>query len=195
MEEKLTETYSKFWKITDIFPVNSVGVVTARDKFATDFEKEALEYRIKKFRNLSIPNDIMRKNFKLKDTTTFNLKKSREKLSLDREWDKHFKKILYRPFDVRHIYYTNIVLERPLYETMRHMMQENLGMITARSNKSSVMNHFFCSEYMTETKCGEHTTQSYLFPLYLYTKGEKKPNLSQRLMEFLEKTYSPKITP
>ena len=195
MEEELTETYSTFWKITDIFPVNSVGVITARDKFATDFEKEALESRIKKFRNLSIPDEIMRKNFKLKDTSTFSLQKSREKLSSDREWDKHFNKILYRPFDVRHIYYTKIVLERPLYKTMRHMMQENLGMITARSNKSSVMNHFFCSEHMTETKCGEHTTQSYLFPLYLYTKRDKKLNLSQRLVELLEKTYSAKITP
>jgi len=195
MEEKLAEAYSKFWKITDIFPVNSVGVVTARDKFATDFEKDALTSRIKMFRNLATPDEMMEKNFKLKDTSTFNLKKSREKLSLDQKWKEYFKKILYRPFDVRHIYYTKIVLERPLYKTMRHMMQENLGMITARSNKSSEMNHFFCSEYMTETKCGEHTTQSYLFPLYLYTKDGKKANINQRLVRLLEETYSSSITP
>lgn len=195
MEEKLAEAYSEFWKITDIFTLNSVGVVTARDRFATDFEKDALASRIKMFRDLSILDETMKKNFKLKDTSTFNLRKSREKLSLDREWKRYFKKILYRPFDIRHIYYTNIVLERPLYETMRHMMQENLGMITARSNKSSEMNHFFCSEYMIETKCGEHTTQSYLFPLYLYTNDGKKANLSQRLVGLLKETYSSSITP
>ena len=31
-EEKGWEEYEKFWQVTDIFPVNSVGVVTARDK-------------------------------------------------------------------------------------------------------------------------------------------------------------------
>jgi len=195
MEEKLAETYSAFWKITDVFPVSSVGVVTARDKFATDFEKEALAARIEMFRNLSMSDDTMKKRFRLKDTSTFSLKKSREKLSLDKDWKQHFKKILYRPFDVRHIYYTNIVLERPLYETMRHMMQETLAMISARSNKSSEMNHFFCSEYMTETKCGESTTQSYLFPLYLYTQDGKGANLNRKLIELLEEIYSSSITP
>ena len=39
-EEKGREIYEKFWKITDIFPVNCVGIVTARDKFVIDFDKD-----------------------------------------------------------------------------------------------------------------------------------------------------------
>jgi hypothetical protein len=51
---------------------------------------------------------------------------------------------------------------------MRHMLSgKNLGLVTARSNRSPDMDHFFCSRLPTETKCGESTIQSYLFPLYL----------------------------
>jgi len=77
----------------------------------------------------------------------------------------------------------------------------NLGLISARSNKSENMNHFFCSKYITETKCGESTTQSCLFPLYLYPTSSSKldvdtnhwkpgrdgrvPNLSKEVVEMV----------
>lgn len=58
---------------------------------------------------------------------------------------------------------------------------ENLGLISARSNKSQDMNHFFCSRLIMETKCGESTTQSCLFPLYLYpAEGEMQFEDSKR---------------
>ena len=196
MKEKLEEIYHRFWKLTDIFPVNSVGIVTARDRFATDFDKNELTSRIKIFRDTSIPDETLRREpFNLKDTDTFSLRKSREALSQDKNWDRYFTQMLYRPFDVRHVYYTNVLLERPLYETMRHMMRENLALISARSNISSEMNHFFCTQYMTETKCGESTTQSYLFPLYLYIEKGRSANLNPRLVVLLDETYGKSITP
>ena len=45
---------------------------------------------------------------------------------------------------------------------------ENYAIITARSNKFPKPNHFFCSRTIVETKCGEASTQSATFPLYLY---------------------------
>ena len=41
-EEKLRPEYEKGWKVTDIFPVNSTGIVTARDEFVIDFEPEPI---------------------------------------------------------------------------------------------------------------------------------------------------------
>ncbi len=38
-DEKLLSSYQRHLKVTDIFPVNSVGVVTSRDKFAIDPDK------------------------------------------------------------------------------------------------------------------------------------------------------------
>jgi hypothetical protein len=47
-----------------------------------------------------------------------------------------------------------------------------IAVITARSNKSNDMNHFFVSKYITELKLGEYTRGSYLYPLYLYEQTQ-----------------------
>ncbi|MGB9720333.1 MAG: type ISP restriction/modification enzyme, partial [bacterium] len=217
-KEKGKRIYEKYWQITDIFPVNSVGIVTARDKFAIDFDKNILERRIEMFRNLSIPDEIVRQTFKLKDTSTFNLKKSREILAHDKNWDKYFKEILYRPFDKRYIYYTNVVIERPLFDTMCHMLQENLGVLVKRQNKRSPFSYVFVSNLIVESCVFESAyANNTICPLYLYHKREKplkhspnyitilfepnddyrvkKPNLSSKLTELLNNEYKKQLPP
>jgi predicted helicase len=63
-------------------------------------------------------------------------------------------------------------------------------LITARSNKSQITDHFFCSRHIVETKCGESTTQSYTCPLYLYPSEmerlmgeERKPNFAPEFLQ------------
>lgn len=76
-------------------------------------------------------------------------------------------KILYRPFDQRYIVYDHEVITRPRLQVMRHMLvEDNLALISARSNKSQYPDHFLCSRFLVEAKCGESTTQSATFPLY-----------------------------
>jgi predicted helicase len=87
------------------------------------------------------------------------------------------------------------------------MVRGNLGIITARSNRSFEMNHFFCSDKVMETKCGESTTQSYLFPLYLYSDIDKKllshaespekrqPNIDPELCRVIYKVYKKEPRP
>ncbi len=206
-DEKLLDSYSKYPKVTDIFPVNSVGVVTSRDDFAINFEEEALKRRIRTFRDKSVPDEIIRQIFGLKDKDNWKLNQVREVVRKDDKWEKAITQILYRPFDVRWIFYHDEVIERSRKEVMRHMMQENLGLISARSNKSTTMDHFFCSPYIMETKCGESTTQSCIFPLYLYPdvnkkdmfshleSDDRKPNLNPELVESLTKAYGKEPTP
>jgi predicted helicase len=105
-EETYQEEYEKYWKITDIFPVNCAGIVTARDKFVIDFDREALKGRIEMFRDLSKTDEFIKRIFKLKDTRGWKFSDARGKLAEDYDWDTHFAKILYRPFDIRAIYYT-----------------------------------------------------------------------------------------
>ncbi len=42
-DERLLKQYEKLLQITDIFPVNSVGIVTSRDKFVIDTDQKALK--------------------------------------------------------------------------------------------------------------------------------------------------------
>ncbi|MGC9125555.1 MAG: N-6 DNA methylase, partial [Caldisericaceae bacterium] len=55
--EDLLEKYSEWQKITDIFPVNGVGMTTARDDFVIDRDKKALENRIQNFKNSKLSDD------------------------------------------------------------------------------------------------------------------------------------------
>ncbi|NQE44492.1 hypothetical protein C5S31_00535, partial [ANME-1 cluster archaeon GoMg2] len=182
--------YEKYWKITDIFPVNSVGVVTARDKFVIDFDREALKRRIEMFRDLSISDEVIEQSFKLKDTSTFKHRQSRERLSKDDEWEKYFSEILYRPFDKRKIYYTNAVVERPLLEVMRHMMHENLGLCVGRAGQvvglEKPWNIVFCSECIEDFNLF-YRGGNVNFPLYLYT-DESKGKLSDEQASKPERT-------
>ncbi len=45
---------------------------------------------------------------------------------------------------------------------------QNLALVSARSEKSGTCSHFYISNKLVETKCGERTTQSAVFPIYLY---------------------------
>ena len=208
-EETGREDYEKYWKVTDIFPVNSVGIVTARDKFVIDFDIEALKRRIEMFRDLSISDEVIKQTFKLKDTSTFKLIKSRERLYKDDEWEKYFTEILYRPFDKRAIYYTNSVVERPLLKVMRHMVTGgNLGLITHKREELDVpYSHFFVTNFISEHGCLSSKTTCYHFPLYLYPHQNKKKllnskdattktqNLNPELIKSLTETYGKELTP
>ena len=83
-------------------------------------------------------------------------------------------------------------INSPRNEVIQHFIKgKNIGLLTARSNKSSIIDHFFVSKYMVETKCAERTTQSATFPLYLYSDdGTKTPNLNSEIVRRINLSLS-----
>ena len=220
-DEGLLKQYEAYHKITDIFPANSVGIVTARDNFVIDFDRDALIRRIRQFRDKKLPDEIIGQTYDLKDKANWKLKDAREAVIQDDEWEKAVTKILYRPFDEQWIFYHDALIERSRKEIMRHMMKENLGLLTCRQQSSAGFYHtFICNTIVESCAVSNKTTEiNYLFPLYLYQQKEKdkpkkrsfgttmmlfepeaeyaakKPNLSpallERLTEEFKKTPSP----
>ena len=174
--------YSNFVSISEIFPVNSVGIVTSRDEFVIDFDKRTLENRIRTFINSNDTDDLIRQGFGLKDSKSWNVSDARAELRKVSDWENYIKKILYRPFDERWIFYHPAVIERSRKEVMYHMLQPNLALITAKRNRLDHVDSFLVSDQLVETKCGESTIQSYTFPLYRYHK-----TLSPRLWDSQDK--------
>lgn len=217
-DEGLLKQYDTYLKITDIFPVNSVGIVTSRDGFVINNDKEALKRRIRMFANEKMPDEIIRQTFNLADTSKFKLKDARETVRKDDRWTEAITKILYRPFDARYIFYHEAVIERSRKEVMRHLMQENLGLITNRQVNSD-FRHALCTDMIINdcTVSLETRERSYLFPLYTYQEKEKpkkrslsnimllfephaeyivkRPNLSPVLIERLAKAFKKEQTP
>lgn len=188
--------YEKYWKITDVFPVNSVGIVTARDSFVIDFDKETLKRRIKTFRDEKISNDYIRQNFELKDKKNWKLEEVRRALKNKENWENSVTQILYRPFDTRWIFYDDLLIERSRKEVMRHMIKENLGLITVRQVAEGVFNHAYVTDTIIESRITlSNKGIAFLFPLYLYSDSKKKPNIPTELFEELKDRYGKEPSP
>lgn len=168
--------YETFWKITDIFLLNSTGVKTHRDYFVYDFDLNALTQRVDNFRNLKISDDEISYNYNLHDTRDWKLSTNRRLLAQNNNWKDYFTKCLYRPFDLRNCYYHINVIELPRKEVMSHMIiSTNLAICTNRQvNKE--FRHVYCTKNIIDNCAlsSETRERTYLFPIYLYTENDQK---------------------
>ena len=156
------------WKITEIMPVNSVGIVTSRDDFVFDFDKTALEGRIKDFLNPRKSDQELR-NY-LRDKDKLDVSKARQEIQ-KASWSNLVVQCLYRPFDTRYLFYHDAVIERSRRDVMRHMLAgENLALITSRLTKGETFKHVQVTRRIVEVICMSPKTSNngFVFPLYLY---------------------------
>lgn len=215
------EHYNDWLKVNEIFPINNVGIVTARDKFAIDFKKEILEARIRQFRDLRFDHEFFTSTYGLKDTSTFKLKEFREELSKTIDWQNDFRVIQYRPFDQRYIYYSDWVVERRVYDGMQHMLRENLCLSVGRQGQvvgeENLWNLAFITDEIVDFNLF-YRGGAMVFPLYLYRCSEQKkkrgiqtmmlfepeqeydqkgrmPNIAPVVFERLEKAYGKRPSP
>jgi len=189
----LRAEYDRGWLVNEIFPLNSVGIVTARDSLTIHWTRQEVMDTVKDFANLD--SESAREKYHLgKDVRDWKVDLAQKDLKSSGLKEELVTPVLYRPFDVRFTYYTGQTrgfICMPPPEVMGHMLAgENLGLISARSNKSQKPDHFFCSQFIMETKCGESTTQSALFPLYIYpkdlfVKGKRSGNINPAFKEDL----------
>ena len=173
-DESLYEKYKKYPKITEIFPLNSVGIVTARDHLTIKWSPHEVWTTVLNFSKLD--TELARSGYQLgPDARDWKVEMAQKDL-LDSGLDKkRIIPILYRPFDVRYTYYTGKSRGfhcMPRHEVMRHMMQENLGIITPKQFKET------SGAFVTQTIAAHKTVSAYdinyLFPLYIYPDTDKK---------------------
>ncbi|HOC22017.1 MAG TPA: N-6 DNA methylase [Anaerolineae bacterium] len=202
----LEADYRRFPGVPELFPVNSVGIVTARDGFVFDFDLEALKRRIRTLRDSDMPDELAAQAYGLRDKPTWTLRATRAALRADAAWEEKFTRCLYRPFDERWLYYHTALIERHRGEVMRHMLAgENLALITSRMTKGETFKHAQVTTHITEVICMSPKTSNngFVFPLYLYPDPEaapatlfaalepagRRPNLHPALLPTLAATY------
>jgi len=211
-EEKLLEAYEKNPKITDIFPLNSVGIVTSRDSFVIDTNKDNLLNRIRLFKNNKYSDDELHTFFQISKKTGWSIREAWNKVKAisDSDLVKFIIPVLYRPFDVQWIFYHDSVIERTRKEVMRHMMQDNLGLVTSRQVIKD-FRHAFVFDRIANFNLIDIAGRfgsGYLFPLYLYPSTDKKdlfshkkkaekrqPNISPKVFMALSEVYKKEQTP
>ncbi len=223
-DESLFKIYKHYPKITEIFPVNGVGMTTARDGFVIDHNKPNLANRIRLFKNSKYSEDDLHKFFQINKKKGWEIRKAWNMLQSipDSELNQYITPLLYRPFDIRSIFYHDSVVWRTVKKIMYHMfVASNLGLILPKRVETRIpWGHTFCTEKIIEHVAVSLKTTDYLFPLYLYSDPNhssdqirststtimmvfeptephrrKKPNLNPLIVESVSKAYGDKPTP
>ncbi len=200
------QEYEACWKITDIMPVNSPGVKTHRDHFVFDFDLPALYQRINDFRDLTISDERIASLYELKSTEGWKLNNHRRNLANESNWESHFTKCLYRPFDFREYYHHSTVVERPRQQVLQHILVgDNLGLVCKRQMAGDIISFFFASEFIVSDGVigADNKGRESFFPLYLYptTQAEKdmgitrKSNIAPEFLAKLEQNIGYMPTP
>jgi len=211
-DEKLLDSYNKYPKVTEVFPVNGVGMTTARDKFVIDMDRSRLLNRIRLFKNSKYSDDQLHTFFQINRKKGWSIRKAWNMLQgiPDSELEDYIHPVLYRPFDIQWIFYHDSVVWRTVKRVMRHMIAgENIGLLVPRQVVSDFQ-HVFCTGRITNFNALDIAGRfgsGCLFPLYLYPNADKKdmfshlesaerkPNLSPKLVEALAEAYGKESTP
>ncbi len=163
------------------------------------------------FRDPKLPDEIIREAFKLKETRAWKLEQRRKRIKRDDNWEEKIVRCLYRPFDVRWIFYHRDAVDRGRQEVMRHILSgENLCLLVPRQLGTLGWSHVLVTKEIAESCVVSNKTreQNYNFPLYLYPdpdkkdlfshleeSKERKPNISKKIFSALSETYKTKPNP
>jgi predicted helicase len=182
----LEAEYQRGWRIPDIFPVHSVGIVTARDALTIHRTPDAVWQTVCEL--VALEPEAARERFRLGERIARKRIQSliddlKSAGVPDESAKARIKRILYRPFDVRYTFYTgkpNGFHERPRPEVMHHLLAgENVALITLRQqSRDAEWRNVGITNTLAESSVISNYTREigYVFPLYRYpdTKGEQE---------------------
>lgn len=189
--------YERGFRMNDIFPLNTTGVVTARDGLVIDMDKEALYQRIKTFCDMEHSDTDVRGMFfgskkdgkyPAGDTRGWSLSTAR-KTNADYDHRAIIKPIDYRPFDTRYIYYDGSMVDWGREKLMQHfLIGNNVGLVVSRQCASdwryAFVTNKICEFNLTGT--AGRFGSGYAFPLYTYHNEygsmTRQPNLDMEIV-------------
>ena len=117
--------------ITELFARHATAPVTARDHFVVAFTREELKERIEAFRDLSIPDDEIRRcyftrtrspRYAAGDTRSWKLSAARKLLAALDDWEAFIQPCQYRPLDWRWVFWHPAMIDWPRHEVTSHFV-------------------------------------------------------------------------
>ncbi|MCX5783916.1 MAG: N-6 DNA methylase [Elusimicrobia bacterium] len=191
--------YETGFKINELFPINTTGVVTARDGFVIDIDKTALLKRIEAFTDNKLSDQEIRNTFFRNkktgkylrgDSRGWKLSEARQKIK-GLKHEEIIKQISYRPFDIQYIYYCSSMVDWGREKIMQHfLLGENVGLAVPRQCVAD-WRHAFITKGITEfnlTGTAGRFGSGNIFPLYIYfqegdIETQRKPNLNDEIIQ------------
>jgi predicted helicase len=177
--------------------------VTARDGLVIDIDKKILNKRIEDFSDVNFSDDEVRKIFfgnkkdgkyLAGDSRGWSMNSARNKI-VNNNHSEMIKKIDYRPFDTRFIYYTSDMVDWGREKFMRNFFEgDNVGLVLGRQSTDEYWGNVQVSKNMIDNRY--HFSYKGIpseFPLYLYPaingqqttdqSSERTPNLNADIIK------------
>jgi predicted helicase len=187
----LLDEYEKGYKITDIFPVNSVGIGSARDNMVVDFQKEPIMERVQVFRDLLGSDEFICQELNISQKQGWNIKKARASIQQESNLKRFIESICYRPFDNRFIFYHDSLVWTTARKVMRHVISDdNLALCFIRRSREDNTSNFFVVDGIVDKTIISSSDNASVAPLYICftTPAEikmgitRKPNISNEFI-------------
>jgi predicted helicase len=189
-DEKIREEYLKGFSVSELFPISSIGIVTARDEMSIQNTRADIEKVVNDF--LTIDAESLRVKYNLrKDTRDWKVILAKDDVLKNFSEDK-FVPFVYRPFDTRWTFYTGNSKGfhcMPRGDTMRHFLaRDNIGLLVTKQLAPEEVAGAFVTRYLGGHKIFGAFNSNYFLPLYLYSDdGSKALNLKKELVNEIEK--------
>jgi Type ISP C-terminal specificity domain len=175
-----TDEYSRWPSLIEVFRVNGPGVKTERDGVSIHWDRDALGDAVTAFK--SLPETELRELFGLGDDSRDWKVEAAKADVIANDAPSRYTRILYRPFDVRHIWYsgqTRGFVGTPGYPVMRNMLDDGaLGLLGMRQYEYDVPDYcyVFVSRFLIDNRVFvSNRGIANIFPLYTYagdTQGQ-----------------------
>ena len=178
--------FNSYPPINRIFPFNSGGIITSRDNLALGFSQEELLEKLHRFANsskddISIQEEI---GFSVKPKWKVELCKQelRSLLSIPNKISEYIKRIHYRPFDYRYIFYLPSLIDTPSRPVCTTIWScDNIVLVSPKVKTSAEFTHVLLGRQPAETKLSTHDRASQMFPLYRNNSKTGEPLLQTLL--------------
>jgi hypothetical protein len=164
--------YEKGVSISDLFRINSVGVVTAADSILISESKEGLIQKVYEAKSNPKPGKIY------------------ERLANSTIMEEFIAPVSYRPFDDQFIYYDATVIERSREKVMRNYLNgNNIGLIFKRGGIEEKSAPVFVVQNISESRSWSRPGMEgieFNAPLYIVgIDGSRTPNLDHFTLNVL----------
>jgi len=183
LQGKEKEEYDKGFLVNELFPINTVGMVTSRDEFVIASEKNLLEDRLKDFLNLS-PSEAKNK-YHLKENKKWRIVNAQK----SDYCQSNIIPFSYRPFDNQYVYYHDDFIERTRKKVMQHLLDgNNIALMFRRAvHKDTYGLTFVVDRVVRADNYGDFSSLPQFAPLYLIAEdGDKVPNLDTDIVAAIQ---------
>ncbi len=171
--------FSSWHDLGSVMPFNGGCIITSRDNLALDFDRVALLEKIRRFAMSPRGDRAIEKEIGFSSKPKWDVEACKASIRSDRDPGRHIRRVLYRPFDERWIFYSPTLIDTPSRPVRDSVFDhKNLVLLAPKVKTSATFNHVLVARMPAEKKSCSHDRATQMFPLYRYGLLEgRQPNL------------------